>query len=67
MCATASRTSACSPTEVAHDDFRDVPADRLLRGLRGKQVVIVFVESYGRVALEQPTIAPEVGSHPRLR
>jgi len=49
-------------TEVAHDDFRGVPADRLLRGLRGKQVVIVFVESYGRVALEQPTIAHEIAA-----
>ena len=41
--------------ELAQDRFRAVPADRLLRGLRDKQVVIVFVESYGRVALEQPT------------
>ena len=48
--------------QVARDDFRDVPADQLLTGLHGKQVVLVFVESYGRVALEHPTIAPEVGA-----
>lgn len=48
--------------EVALDDFRGLPADRLLSGLRGKQVVIVFVESYGRVALDQPGIATEVGA-----
>ena len=30
---------------------RDAPADRLLTGLRGKDVLFVFVESYGRVAV----------------
>jgi hypothetical protein len=35
-----------------NDPLRDVPPDRLLTGLRGKDVLIVFVESYGRVALE---------------
>ena len=39
------------------DAFRDVPADRLLAGLRGKDVVFVFVESYGRAALENKKIA----------
>ena len=48
--------------QAARDDFRDVPADQLLTGLHDKQVVLVFVESYGRVALEQPTIAAEVGA-----
>lgn len=33
---------------------------RLLSGLRGKDVLLVFVESYGRVALEDPLIAPGV-------
>ena len=37
----------------------------LLTGLRGKDVLIVFVESYGRVAVEDPAISPEVnGSSP---
>ncbi|MCA2214263.1 sulfatase-like hydrolase/transferase [Jidongwangia harbinensis] len=39
------------------DAFRDVPADRLLTGLRGKDVVFVFVESYGRAALQNSKIA----------
>ncbi|WP_457205275.1 sulfatase-like hydrolase/transferase [Nocardioides sp. P5_C9_2] len=34
------------------DPMRDVPADDLLTELRGKDVLIVFVESYGRVAVE---------------
>jgi hypothetical protein len=34
------------------DPLRDAPDQELLRGLRGKDVLVVFVESYGRVALE---------------
>ncbi|WP_378227072.1 CDP-alcohol phosphatidyltransferase family protein [Angustibacter luteus] len=40
--------------EARVDAFRDTPADRLLTGLRGKDVLLVFVESYGRAALEGP-------------
>jgi hypothetical protein len=46
--------------EAAVDAFRDTPADQLLGGLRGKDVVIAFVESYGRSAVEDPTFAPRV-------
>jgi hypothetical protein len=42
------------------DPLAGVPASRLLRGLRGKDVLLVFVESYGRVALTNPAIAPGV-------
>ena len=39
--------------QAARDDpLRDVPAHELLTGLRGKDVLFVFVESYGRVAVE---------------
>ena len=37
---------------IADDDFADVPPSRLLSALRGKDVLLVFVESYGKVALE---------------
>jgi phosphatidylglycerophosphate synthase len=47
---------------IAQDRFRDTPGDRLLTGLRGKDVLLVFVESYGRVAVEDPSIAPGVNS-----
>ncbi|MEU8240435.1 sulfatase [Actinoplanes missouriensis] len=40
--------------EVAVDAYRDRPADQLLTGLRDKDVIISFVESYGRDALENP-------------
>ena len=46
--------------EVAVDRFRDTPGEELLTGLRGKDVVVVFVESYGRVAIEDPEIAGSI-------
>ncbi|MHA6629464.1 sulfatase-like hydrolase/transferase [Pseudonocardia sichuanensis] len=47
---------------VATDPLHDVPADELLTGLRGKDVVVAFVESYGRDAVEDPAFAPQVGA-----
>ena len=44
----------------AIDPFATVPAEDLLSGLQGKDVLVVFVESYGRVALESPRLAPTV-------
>ncbi|MFF5085302.1 sulfatase-like hydrolase/transferase [Actinoplanes sp. NPDC000266] len=40
--------------EVRVDAFRDMPQDQLLGALRGKDVIIGFVESYGRDAVENP-------------
>jgi hypothetical protein len=42
---------------AGQDPFRDVPAEELLNGLRGKDVLIVFVESLGRVSLEGPAFS----------
>jgi hypothetical protein len=39
-------------TAIADDDFAEVAPSSLLAALRGKDVLLVFVESYGRVALE---------------
>jgi phosphatidylglycerophosphate synthase len=38
--------------DIGADRFAATPGDRLLRGLRGKDVLLVFVESYGRVAVQ---------------
>ncbi len=46
--------------EASVDHFRYTPGDQLLTGLRGKDVVLNFIESYGRVAIEDPLIAPGV-------
>ncbi|MFI7024881.1 sulfatase-like hydrolase/transferase [Micromonospora sp. NPDC049900] len=43
--------------EINVDPFRDVPGDQLLTGLRGKNVLITFVESYGRDAVADPDFA----------
>nr|WP_300052047.1 sulfatase-like hydrolase/transferase [uncultured Nocardioides sp.] len=45
---------------AADDPARDTPAANLLTGLRGKDVLVVFVESYGRVALDDPGLSSEV-------
>ncbi|MEV0269274.1 sulfatase [Hamadaea sp. NPDC050747] len=45
---------------LKQDEFADVPADRLLTGLRGKDVVFAIIESYGRTALDRPEIAPQI-------
>jgi len=44
------------------DAFRDTPGDKLLTALRGKDVAIAIVESYGRTAVENPELAPQVGA-----
>ncbi|MET9800439.1 sulfatase [Streptomyces sp. NPDC006368] len=48
--------------ESAVDSFRGTPADRLLTGLRGKDVLFVFIESYGRSAVQDSEMASEVGA-----
>ncbi|HEY5854113.1 MAG TPA: CDP-alcohol phosphatidyltransferase family protein [Aldersonia sp.] len=42
--------------ELEQDPFRNTPDDDLLTGLRGKDVLLVFVESYGRTALDLPVV-----------
>jgi phosphatidylglycerophosphate synthase len=42
------------------DPEASVPGSDLLTGLRGKDVIIVFVESYGQVAVRGSSIAPGV-------
>lgn len=46
--------------KVANDPFAKVPSDQLLSGLRGKDVIFTFIESYGRGAVEDPAMAPDV-------
>ncbi|GAA4090507.1 CDP-alcohol phosphatidyltransferase family protein [Nocardioides kongjuensis] len=46
--------------ELATDAYAATPADQLLRGLQGKDVLLVWFESYGRIALEDSWFAPSV-------
>jgi hypothetical protein len=47
-------------TLATDDPWSTVPAADLLPGLRGKDVLFVFVESYGRVAVEGSSFAPDI-------
>jgi hypothetical protein len=49
-------------SQVAVDPFQNTPGDKLLTGLRGKDVIFTFVESYGRDAVQDPEFAPKVGA-----
>jgi hypothetical protein len=46
--------------QAAVDAFAKTPPDQLLTGLRGKDVLFTFVESYGRVAIDDPEMAPQI-------
>ena len=46
----------------APDAESTVPASNLLTGLRGKDVIIVFVESYGQVAVQGTSFSPAIDS-----
>ena len=50
-------TEATFDDEVGVDAFRDTPPDQLLTALKGKDLVVTFVESYGRTVVEDPTFA----------
>ncbi|WP_338895436.1 sulfatase [Streptomyces sp. TG1A-60] len=47
--------------EAAVDAFADVPPDELLTGLRGRDVLITFIESYGRSAIDDPQMGGPLG------
>src|SRR6201999_3180735 len=43
--------------QIRQDRFAATPASQLLTGLRGKDVLLLFVESYGKVAVRDSSIA----------
>ena len=47
---------------AAHDPMHDVPGDQLLTHLRGKDVLFVFVESYGRSAVQGSSFTPGINA-----
>ena len=51
-----------STTLGAADPFANTPSEELLTTLRGKDVIVCFVESYGRSAVEDPEFAPGVNA-----
>ncbi|HEX5405597.1 MAG TPA: sulfatase-like hydrolase/transferase [Pseudonocardiaceae bacterium] len=45
---------------AAVDEFHNASGSDLLTGLRGKNVLLVFVESYGRIAVQGSGFSPQV-------
>ncbi len=46
--------------EIEADKYAETPPEQLVAGLKGKDVLVVWVESYGRVALEGTSFAPAI-------
>ncbi len=46
--------------EIRHDPIASTPTNRLLTALRGKDVLLVFVEAYGQLAVQGASFSPEV-------
>jgi phosphoglycerol transferase MdoB-like AlkP superfamily enzyme len=47
-------------SQIQHDPFRYTPDDKLLTALRGKDVLLTFVESYGQVTVQGSSFSPAV-------
>ncbi|WP_369261451.1 sulfatase-like hydrolase/transferase [Streptomyces sp. R35] len=54
------RDEAAFAKVAKKDAFANTPPDQLLTGLRGKDMMITFIESYGRSAIEDAVMAPGV-------
>jgi phosphoglycerol transferase MdoB-like AlkP superfamily enzyme len=46
--------------QVKDDPFHNASGSRLLTGLRGKDVLLVFVESYGQVSVQGSSFSPAI-------
>ncbi len=46
--------------EIKYDPMGHIPTSRLLTALRGKDVLLVFVEAYGQQAVQGASFSPEV-------
>jgi phosphatidylglycerophosphate synthase len=46
--------------EIRDDPFKSIPSNRLLTALRGKDVVLVFIEAYGQEAVQGTSFSPGV-------
>jgi phosphatidylglycerophosphate synthase len=54
------RDSAVFAKQISHDSFRNAPGNQLLTALRGKDVLLVFVESYGQVSVQGSSFSPAI-------
>ncbi|WP_426626161.1 CDP-alcohol phosphatidyltransferase [Leifsonia sp. McL0607] len=56
----AARDQAVFERSAASDPYARLPSSDLLTGLKGKDVLVVFVESYGQVAVQGTGFSPGV-------
>jgi len=54
------RDHATFAKEIGQDRFAATPGDRLLTALRGKDVLLAFVESYGKSAVQGSSFSPQI-------
>jgi hypothetical protein len=54
------RDSAVFAKQIGHDRFATTPGNQLLTALRGKDVLLVFVESYGQVSVQDSSFSPAI-------
>lgn len=54
------RDRARFSAEIQNDRYANASGDRLLASLRGNDVLLVFVESYGRLAVEGSSFSPGI-------
>jgi hypothetical protein len=48
--------------DLEKDEFEGIPPDKRLARLAGVDVILIFVESYGRSTLADPAYAPTIGA-----
>ncbi|MCU1477239.1 MAG: sulfatase [Subtercola sp.] len=58
--AVAAAEQATFDTASATDDYATLPASGQLAALKGKDVIIAFIESYGQVAVQNTSFSPGV-------
>ncbi|WP_431279231.1 CDP-alcohol phosphatidyltransferase [Leifsonia poae] len=56
----AARDQAAFDKAGATDAYAHLPASDLLTGLKGKDVIVAFIESYGQVAVQNTSFSPGV-------
>jgi phosphatidylglycerophosphate synthase len=56
----AIRDESVFAKQIKDDPFHNASGSRLLTGLRGKDVLLVFVESYGQVSVQGSSFSPAI-------
>ena len=59
-CRPTSTTRRCSPPRSSTTRSATLPTSRLLTALRGKDVLLVFVEAYGQVSVQGSSFSPAI-------